>query len=692
LTRAEFCWPVSRAEEGIELLARAAGYSTRPAQPRSAPAAGGERVIRAASSLGLELEPVDTSFGEVGAFLRTAGPAIVRIDDSAMVLLVKRRGRRALVVCPDHRIVKVPILLLERALVESTASPLIADAERLVQQTGIRSSRRARVARALVDFQLRSRRLEAGWLLRMPAGAGFGRQLVAAGARRQLILLAAAHAAQYASLLLAWWLLGRAALRGHLDAGWLGAWALALATLVCLQLAALWLQGTLAIRVGALLKRRLLRGAFQLETEEIRTEGAGRLLGRVMEAEAVGSLAISGGFLALLATMEIGLAALVLTFVSSFLTLLLVAWIGVAAVLTIVYLGRRSAWVALRVALTHDLIERMVGHRTRVAQEPPQRRHDGEDEALERYVRGSERMDRAGVWLLAAIPRGWIVIGLAGLAPLFVAGSSPAVVAVALGGILLGYRALDRLTMGLWSLADAVIAWRQVAPMFRAAGRSTLDALPAVTADRGGSGSAPILEATDLRFAHPGRGEPVLRGCTVAMTARDRVILLGPSGAGKSTLASLLAGLRRPQSGLVLLDGLDRHTLGLSGWRRRVVLVPQFHENHLLLGSVAFNALMGVDWPPSEQESARAEQVLRELGLGDTLDRMPSGLLQTVGETGWQLSHGERSRLFLARALLQEPDVLVLDESFAQLDPENMKLALDAVTSRAAAVLLIAHP
>jgi ATP-binding cassette subfamily B protein len=122
------------------------------------------------------------------------------------------------------------------------------------------------------------------------------------------------------------------------------------------------------------------------------------------------------------------------------------------------------------------------------------------------------------------------------------------------------------------------------------------------------------------------------------------------------------------------------------------VLVPQFHENHLLLGSVAFNALMGVDWPPSEQESARAEQVLRELGLGDTLDRMPSGLLQTVGETGWQLSHGERSRLFLARALLQEPDVLVLDESFAQLDPENMKLALDAVTSRAAAVLLIAHP
>ena len=83
--------------------------------------------------------------------------------------------------------------------------------------------------------------------------------------------------------------------------------------------------------------------------------------------------------------------------------------------------------------------------------------------------------------------------------------------------------------------------------------------------------------------------------------------------------------------------------------------------------------------------------MLRELGLGTTLDRMPSGLLQTIGETGWQLSHGERSRLYLARALLQNPDILILDESFAQLDPANMHLALTPSTARPA-VLLIAHP
>jgi ATP-binding cassette subfamily B protein len=120
--------------------------------------------------------------------------------------------------------------------------------------------------------------------------------------------------------------------------------------------------------------------------------------------------------------------------------------------------------------------------------------------------------------------------------------------------------------------------------------------------------------------------------------------------------------------------------------------VPQFHENHVMLGSMAFNALMGTAWPPDERQLAQADAVLRELGLGDTLDRMPAGVIQTIGETGWQLSHGERSRLFLARALLQNPEVLILDESFAQLDPENTGIALDAIAARDSAVLLIAHP
>ena len=87
-----------------------------------------------------------------------------------------------------------------------------------------------------------------------------------------------------------------------------------------------------------------------------------------------------------------------------------------------------------------------------------------------------------------------------------------------------------------------------------------------------------------------------------------------------------------------------------------------------------------------------AEAVCRELGLGPLLDRMPAGLGQMVGETGWQLSHGERSRLFIARALLQSSDLLLLDESFAALDPPTLDHAMTCVLRRARALLIIAHP
>jgi len=84
--------------------------------------------------------------------------------------------------------------------------------------------------------------------------------------------------------------------------------------------------------------------------------------------------------------------------------------------------------------------------------------------------------------------------------------------------------------------------------------------------------------------------------------------------------------------------------------------------------------------------------VCRELGLGELLDRMPAGIHQVVGETGWQLSQGERSRVFMARALLQRANLAIFDESFAALDPETLELALRSVLAHAPALLVIAHP
>ena len=169
-------------------------------------------------------------------------------------------------------------------------------------------------------------------------------------------------------------------------------------------------------------------------------------------------------------------------------------------------------------------------------------------------------------------------------------------------------------------------------------------------------------------------------------------MLEGPSGGGKSTLAALLTGLQLPTSGLLLLGGLDQQTIGSDYWRQRVVAAPQFHENHVLTGSLAFNLLMGRRWPPLPEDLVAAEMVCQELGLGELLARMPAGLQQIVGESGWQLSHGERSRLYIARAILQQADLIILDESFGALDPVTLEGALRAVLARARTLLVIAHP
>jgi ATP-binding cassette subfamily B protein len=306
-------------------------------------------------------------------------------------------------------------------------------------------------------------------------------------------------------------------------------------------------------------------------------------------------------------------------------------------------------------------------------------------------------MDGMSAVLEAVASRGWLIIGLAALTRGFVAGVAPTTLAIALGSIILGARALRLSACGLAQLASAVIAWRQVAPLFTAAARPVAEGAPIAQSMAASAGAAregvPLLEAHDLTFRHEGREEPVLRACTLRINRDDRILLEGPSGAGKSTFGAILVGLRDPQTGMLLLNGLDRPSLGARAWRRRVVAAPQFHENHVLAGTFLFNVLMGTDaWPPRRRDLEEVEAVCRELGLGDLLARMPGGLFQMVGETGWQLSHGERSRLYVARALLQHADLVVLDESFAALDPENLARALRCVLARARTLVVIAHP
>jgi len=689
-------WPANRIGEALEALARRSDLRPKaielplpPVNIADDPRRLGLWIESAASSLGLEAEPSQMRYAEVERKLASAAPALLRCSDGRLLALVDAEA----VLGPDLKAHRLGGEAVRAELCAKVEAPLAREIDDLLESAAIPENRRERVRDGLLRKQLARASVGHAWLLRLPPGSDFSLQLRLARVPRRLGMLALAHFAQYVLWLAAWFVVGVGALEGRLDRGLLLAWFLLLLTLVPVRGVITWLQGLISVTVGGILKERLLYGALRLQPNEIRHQGAGQLLGRVIESEALESLALSGGFLALVSVIELALAALVLGAGAGGVehALLLLLWIALAAVLGWRYFQEERRWTDSRIGMTHDLVESMVGHRTRLAQEPREHWHDSEDQGLERYQGVSQAMDRRGAMLMAIVPRGWVVVGVAGLAPAFISGNPAAAMAVSVGGILLAYRAFRRLASGMWNLTEAAIAWKQVAPLFEAAAREELPGSPALATIESAGKQEAVIEARDLVFRYPNQPEPVLQRCNLSIWAGDRLLLEGPSGGGKSTLASLLTGMLRPESGLLLAGGLDRQMLGSQGWKRRIAAAPQFHENHVLTGTFAFNLLMGKDGLLTEKDFKEAETICKELGLGPLLDKMPAGMLQMVGESGWQLSHGERSRLFIARALLQGSDVLVFDESFAALDPENLQLALNCVLERATTVMVIGH-
>ena len=703
-------WPLSRVAEAIEALARRCGLFAGPAQNWASPSGSeckeAESMARwinaAAAHLGVEAEPLGVAYAEVQAFLAENVPLLLRFPDQTaprFAALIGHQGKWAIVLGPDLVEHRLSLESLRSALCRGFEGPASHRVDEVLRAVGIAEGEGSRTRVAILQETLSGVRLDGIWLLRVSPRAGFMSQMLRAGLLRRVLGLIGAYTAQYFLFLLSWWIVGKAAFEGHFEHGWLVAWALLLLTIIPLRLFATWLQGLVAIRTGALLKQRLLYGALRLDPDEMRHQGAGQLLGRVIESESVESLALSFGFLGLFSFIELIFATAILYAGAGGLlhVSLLCAWIGVSVFLGWLYWRQRQNWTQTRLDITHDLVERMVGHRTVMAQELRERWHDREDQALEHYLERSLEMDRVGVVLAELVPRGWLVFGLIGLAPAFIwGGTSPAELAIGLGGILLAYRALEQLVSGIRNFAGAAIAWSQVKDFFHAARKPEIVGDPAhvnnVTKGQSDCDGREMLVAHDLSFHYHDRSEPAVKGLSLSVRAGERLLLEGPSGGGKSTLVALLAGLRLPKTGLVLLEGLDRQTLGSAEWRRRVALVPQFHENRVLTESLAFNLLMGRHWPPLDRDLAEAEAVCRELGLGALLDQMPAGLFQMVGESGWQLSHGERSRVYIARALLQGADLLIFDESFAALDPENLAKALVCVLSRARSLMVIAHP
>ena len=633
------------------------------------------------------------------AMVRGAAPALFAWRDAAGALrllpVLRARGRRLTVIGPDLRTARCDAPALRDALARPLEAPVGARIDRMLDAAGLPPASRSRARRAMVDERLAAETVGGCWLLRPPADAPFLEQVrharVPARLRRMVALLAALAAMEIAG----WATIGAAALDGHLDFGWLVAWVLMLASLVPLKLLARAIDAGVSLELAALMKRRMFAGALAFEPDRIRALGSGGLLGRVVESQALESLALGGGLGVLAAAVELAFAAAVLATApgGGLLVALLAGWLVPTAWLAKRHWTALRRWTTMRLAMTNDLVERMAGHRTVLAQEPPARRADADDRAMQAYVDASRACDRSLLPLAAWVPAGWMLLGLAGLVPAFVAGDAgPAGLAIGLGGVLLASRGFGGLASGLGAVVRAAVSWVQVGELLTA--RRRADERPGTfgaLADDGAARRGPLVEASGLGFRHAGAPAPTLHDAELRIGRGERILLQGASGSGKSTLAALLAGLRRPDSGVLLLGGLDRPTLG-DDWHALATAAPQFHENHVFSAPLAFNLLMGRRWPPSPADLEEARALCEDLGLGELLARMPSGLMQPVGETGWQLSHGERSRVFLARALLQRAPLTLLDESFAALDPDTLRRCLACAHERADTLMVVAHP
>lgn len=699
---AALSWRLDSADRLMAILARHAARTRRAVSiPPPGPAA--LRSIEAfdawltagASVAGSDATAHTIAYADVDALLGRNLPIVLRRrigqDDRLFGIIGGRRN--VTIVTADGGRARMPradFASLLRVEIDREYLPTI---DLFLSGSGLSPNKARRARASLLLAHAGNRMVGEAWLLHHLPAKSFWGELWRSGVPIQALAYVGAFSLHYVIVLWAWAVVGLWALGNSFSIGRFTQWLLLLASMIALFVYGRWSEGIISVRINALIKERLLAGALKIDRDRLRSEGPSHLLGRVLESNTIQTVMLEGVFGVTVATIEALFAAAVLRLgaVGWPHTVVFALWVLALGSAHSVGFLRRAAATDERVRLTHDLVEKMVGYRTRLAQQPSSAWHDGEDEALCHYHASARRVDALGTTVEMIAARGWIIVATAMLLPSILAGARAVDLAISIGGILLAESALLRYLPAGTALAEGLVAWRNVRDILHIAQRpEKLGA--AVSIDASAPGETAVIVMDDVWFRHAGRTSASISGCHLKIQRGDRILVQGPSGSGKTTLCALIAGMRKPDTGVILLHGLDQVTVGEREWRRRVAATLQFHENHVFTESLAFNLLMGRSWPPTMEDLREARAICDELGLGELLNRMPAGMFQIVGEYGWQLSHGERSRLFIARSLLQRADLIILDESFAALDPAAFGQSLECVLRRAPSLIVVAHP
>ncbi|MEO0652994.1 MAG: ABC transporter ATP-binding protein, partial [Planctomycetota bacterium] len=430
-----------------------------------------------------------------------------------------------------------------------------------------------------------------------------------------------------------------------------------------------WLMGLAGARLLRDLRARLFERLVTLDAAFFDTRRVGELLSRLgsdltvvqgaITSQIPGGLQAAarfGGTLVILAWLQPRLTAVALLVVPP-------------VVLVALFFGRRLERVSKQsrdaTAEASALAEEaLAGIRTvqSFAAEPRLRaRYDATLADLLRVQLRSEKLGAGfgGVVTFAAFSAFGLVLGYGGqlmfegrlsageLTSFLLYTFSIAVSVGQLGGLYAGYRELKGASARLFEILDTtprVEAPRTPAPF--AVGEGT-------------------IAVDGVEFRYPDTERAALDGLSLAVASGEVIAIVGPSGSGKSTLFLLLQRFYDPDRGLVSIDGIDLRTVDPADLRRSIGVVPQ--EVFLFSGSVADNLRLG-------SEGATEEELLAALDAASArgfVEALPQGLATEIGERGLRLSAGQRQRLSIARAFLQNPRILLLDEATASLDPDS---------------------
>ena len=302
---------------------------------------------------------------------------------------------------------------------------------------------------------------------------------------------------------------------------------------------------------------------------------------------------------------------------------------------------------------------------------------------LVRLHRRGLALDRAGAWVEALVWTAfemlklgqlgllawWCWDGRISLAEVVMLHGLFAGLVASVGGLVWALPALQGGCASVLAVQDLLLR-----PVARRGGR-----LPVAITGR--------ISLQQVAYRYPGRAEPALSGIDLEIAPGDRLAIAGRSGSGKSTLLAILLGLRQPQQGRALCDGIDVRELDLAHWRRSVAVVAQ--RVVLAHGSLRDNLLFGTHGIGD----AQLHRVLDEVALGGFCAGLPRGLDTLLGEDGVTLSGGQRQRLSIARALVRDPLLVVLDEADAALDPATgaqVQAALDRLCA-GRTVITVSH-